>query len=297
MSSLAERHEELLARCTFPPAGSPLVCGVSGGADSMALLVLAVAAGCVVTAVHVDHGLRAGSRDEADRVRSVADGLGASFRAESVMVDAGANLEARARTARHEVLGPDAALGHTADDRAETMIVNLLRGAGPDGLASIRPGLRHPILDLRRSETEQVCEVERIQPFFDPSNSDPAFVRNRVRHEVLPLLAEIAGRDPVPILDRQADVFASVADHLRFEATALDPTDARTLRNAPEAIARVALREWLREGAEERHPPDAATIDRVMAVVKGEATATDVGGNRRVERTAGRLRIVAAPKV
>ena len=297
MSSLAERHEELLARCTFPPAGSPLVCGVSGGADSMALLVLAVAAGCAVTAVHVDHGLRAGSRDEADRVRSVADGLGASFRAESVMVDAGANLEARARTARHEVLGPDAALGHTADDRAETMIVNLLRGAGPDGLASIRPGVRHPILDLRRSETEQVCEREGIKPFFDPSNNDPAFVRNRVRHEVLPLLAEIAGRDPVPILDRQADVFASVADHLRFEATALDPTDARTLRDAPEAIARVALREWLREGAEERHPPDAATIDRVMAVVKGEATATDVGGNRRVERTAGRLRIVAAPKV
>lgn len=297
MSSLAERHEELLARCTFPPAGSPLVCGVSGGADSMALLVLAVAAGCTVTAVHVDHGLRAGSHEEADRVRAVADSLGASFRSESVTVEAGANLEARARTARHEVLGPDAALGHTADDRAETMIMNLLRGAGPDGLASIRPGIRHPILDLRRSETEQVCEREGIEPFFDPSNSDPAFVRNRVRNEVLPLLAEIAGRDPVPILDRQADVFASVADHLRFEATALDPTDARILREVPEAIARVALREWLREGAEERYPPDAATIDRVMAVVKGEATATDVGGNRRVERTAGRLRIVAAPKV
>jgi len=297
VSSLAERHEELLARCTFPPAGSPLVCGVSGGADSMALLVLAVAAGCTVTAVHVDHGLRPGSHEEADRVRSVADALGASFRSASVLVDAGANLEARARTARHEVLGPDAALGHTADDRAETMIVNLLRGAGPDGLASIRPGLRHPILDLRRSETERVCEVERIQPFFDPSNSDPAFVRNRVRHEVLPLFAEIAGRDPVPILDRQADVFASVADHLRFEAAALDPTDTRILREVPEAIARVALREWLRDGAEDRHPPDAATIDRVMAVVKGEIIATDVGGNRRVERTAGRLRIVAAPKV
>jgi len=263
----------------------------------MALLVLAVAAGCTVTAVHVDHGLRPGSHKEADHVRAVADALGASFRSESVTVEAGANLEARARTARHAALGPDVALGHTADDRAETMIVNLLRGAGPDGLASIRPGVRHPILDLRRSETEQVCEREGIEPFFDPSNSDPAFVRNRVRHEALPLLAEIAGRDLVPILDRQADVFASVADHLRFEATALDPTDARILREVPEAIARVALREWLREGAEERHPPDAATIDRVMAVARGEATATDVGGNRRVERTAGRLRIVAAPKV
>ena len=273
-----------------------MVCGVSGGADSMALLVLAVAAGCEVTAVHVDHGLRPGSETEADRVRVVAERLGAAFRSETVVVEPGPNLEARARSARHSVLGPDAALGHTADDRAETMIVNLLRGAGPDGLASIRPGVRHPILDLRRLDTERVCEIEGIEPFTDPSNVDPMFVRNRIRHEVLPLLADIAGRDPVPILDRQADVFASVADYLRLEAAELDPTDARVLRDAPEAVARVALREWLRDGADERHPPDSATIDRVMAVVRNDAIATDVGGNRRVERTAGKLRIVTTPK-
>jgi tRNA(Ile)-lysidine synthase len=176
------------------------------------------------------------------------------------------------------------------------MIVNLLRGAGPDGLASIRPGVRHPILDLRRSDTERVCATEEIEPFIDPSNVDPLFVRNRIRHEVLPLLADIAGRDPVPILDRQADVFASVADYLRSEAAHIDPTDARVLRDAPEAVARVALREWLRDGADERHPPDAATIDRVLTVVRNEAIATDVGGNRRVERTAGKLRIVTTPK-
>jgi hypothetical protein len=61
-------------------------------------------------------------------------------------------------------------------------------------------------------------------------------------------------------------------------------------------VARVALREWLRAGTEERHPPDAATIDRVMAVVRGDAIATELGGNRRVERTAGKLRIVTTPK-
>ena len=272
------------------------MCGVSGGADSMALMVLAVAAGCEVTAVHVDHGLRPGSETEADRVRVVAERLGAAFRSETVVVEPGPNLEARARAARHAVLGPDAALGHTADDRAETMIVNLVRGAGPDGLASIRPGARHPILDLRRSDTERVCATEEIEPFIDPSNVDPLFVRNRIRHEVLPLLADIAGRDPVPILDRQADVFASVADYLRSEAAELDPTDTRVLREAPEAVARVALREWLRDGADERHPPDSATIDRLMAVVRNEVIATDVGGNRRVERTAGKLRIVTTPK-
>ena len=272
------------------------MCGVSGGADSMALLVLAVGAGCDVTAVHVDHGLRSGSEHEADRVREVAERLGAGFRAETVVIEPGPNLEARARSARHAILGSDAALGHTADDRAETMIMNLMRGAGPDGLASIRFGARHPILDLRRSETEQVCELEGIEPFHDPSNVDPMFVRNRIRHELLPLLADIAGRDLVPILDRQADVFASVADYLRLQAADLDPTDARVLRSVPEVVARVALREWLRDGIDERHPPDAATVDRVMAVVRGDSLATDVGGNRRVERTAGKLRIVKAPK-
>lgn len=296
MTSLAERHAALLDRCTFPESGSQLVCGVSGGADSMALLVLAVASGCAVTAVHVDHGLRPGSEHEADAVRETAARLGASFRSESVVVESGANLEARARAARHSVLGPAAALGHTADDRAETMIMNLLRGAGPDGLASIRPGPRHPILDLRRSETESVCAIEGITPFIDPSNVDQRFMRNRVRHEVLPLLIDIAGRDLVPVLDRQADVFAALSDHLRAEAVALDPTDTRSLREAPEVVVRVALREWLREFVEDRHPPDVATIERVMDVVRGDAIATDIGGNRRVERTDGRLRIVAAPK-
>lgn len=288
----AGAHGPLLARCTFPAPGTALVCGVSGGADSLALLVLAVAAGCDVTAVHVDHGLRAGSSVEADLVRDVAVNLGAAFRSERRDVGAGPNLEARARAARLEALGPDAALGHTADDRAETMLVNLLRGAGPDGLAAIRRGTRHPILDLRRSETEQVCRVEGLEPFGDPSNLDPAFVRNRIRHEVLPLLADIAGRDPVPVLARQADVFATVTDHLRAEAAILDVTDAAALAAAPIAIARVAVRQWLRRDVPESHPPDAATVERVLAVARCDAVATEIGAGRRVERTEMRLRLV-----
>lgn len=267
---------------------------MSGGADSLALLVLAVAAGCEVTAVHVDHGLRPGSAAEADVVRTAAERYGAAFRAEAVALEPGPNLEARARAARHEVLGPDAALGHTADDRAETVLVNLLRGAGLDGLAGIRPGPRHPILALRRAETVALCRVEGLHPVADPSNDDPAFLRNRVRHEVLPLLAEVAGRDLVPVLDRQADLVADVADHLRAEAAGLDVSDARALRAAPDALARVAVREWLRADHVERHPPDAATVERVLAVARGEATATDVGRGRRVERSQGRLRLVPA---
>lgn len=286
--------EGLLDRCTFPTAGTPLVCGVSGGADSLALLVLAVAAGCEVTAVHVDHGLRPGSGDEADVVRSAAGRLGAGFRAVCVEVGAGPNLEARARAARHAALGPDAALGHTADDRAETVLVNLLRGAGLEGLAGIRPGPRHPILGLRRAETVALCRSVGLTPVADPSNDDPAFVRNRVRHEVLPLLADVAGRDLVPVLDRQAALLAEVADHLRDQAADLDATDGRALAAAPAAVARVAVREWLRADDPERHPPDAATVERVLDVAAGRSLATDVGGGRRVERTHGRLRLVPA---
>jgi tRNA(Ile)-lysidine synthase len=282
---------ELLGRCRFPPPGTALVCGVSGGADSLALLVLAVAAECVVTAVHVDHGLRPGSGDEADLVRSVAAGLGAAFRAERVQVDAGPNLEARARRARHRALGPDCALGHTADDQAETILVNLLRGAGLDGLSGMRPGPRHPILALRRRETEALCARHGLVPFADPGNADPAFLRNRVRHEVLPLLADLADRDVVPVMGRQADLLRSVADHLRQEARALDPTDVADLGAAPEVVVRVALREWLRPTDPDRHPPDAATVDRVLDVVAGRVRATQVGGGWKVARTAGRLRL------
>lgn len=286
--------EGLLDRCTFPAAGTPLVCGVSGGADSLALLVLAVAAGCEVTAVHVDHGLRPGSAGEAEVVRAAAGRLGAGFRAVAVEVAPGPNLEARARAARHAALGPDAALGHTADDRAETVLVNLLRGAGLDGLAGIRPGPRHPILGLRRAETVALCREVGLTPVADPSNDDPAFLRNRVRHEVLPLLGDVAGRDLVPVLDRQAALLAEVADHLRAEAEALDATDGRALAAAPAAVARVAVREWLRADDPERHPPDAATVERVLDVAAGRRLATDVGRGRRVERTQGRLRLVPA---
>jgi tRNA(Ile)-lysidine synthase len=293
IDALRERHGDLLSRCHFPETGTALTCGVSGGADSLALLLLAVAAGCEVTAVHVDHGLRPGSHHEADLVAAVAERVGAGFRSEAVRIEPGANLEARARAARLEVLGSDAALGHTADDRAETMLMNLLRGAGPDGLAGIRPGHRHPIVELRRNDTELVCALAGIEPFHDPSNLDPAFLRNRVRHELLPLLEDLAHRDAVPILVRQGQLFADVADHLRHAAVGLDVTDARAVAGADVVVARVAVREWLRSGVPDTHPPDAATVERVLAVARLEAGSTDIGGGRRVERTAGRLRLVS----
>ena len=267
-----------------------MACAVSGGADSLALLVLAAAAGCRVTAVHVDHGLREGSAAEAEVVRAAADRFGAAFRAETVLVTPGPNLEARARAARYGVLPKGVLTGHTADDQAETVLLNLVRGAGLAGLAGMAPE-GHPLLGLRRTETRALCRDVGLQPVEDPTNADPAHRRNRVRAELLPLLASIAERDVVPVLARQSAVLRAEAALLDALAGALDPTDARALAAAPPALARRAVRGWLVDGGgdSEAHPPDLATIERVLSVARGEAKAAEVGGGRRVTRSHGRL--------
>lgn len=277
----------LLGRCTFPAPGAAVTCGVSGGADSLALLVLAVEAGCAVTAVHVDHGLRAGSAEEAGVVAAAAVRLGAAFRAERAVVAPGPNLEARARAARSAALGPDALLGHTADDLAETALLNLLRGAATDGLAGFDPA-RRPLRHLRRGETHALCAALGLEPVHDPTNDLPVHRRNRVRHELLPLLDAIAARDVVPVLARQAELLRADAALLDELAAAIDPTDAAALAAAPPALARRAVRRWLRAG-DEQHPPDRATVERVLAVARGSAVACEVAGGRTVRRRRGQL--------
>jgi hypoxanthine phosphoribosyltransferase len=211
---------------------------VSGGPDSLALLVLSAHARLAVTAVHVDHGLRPESAAEADVVAAVADRVGAAFRSERARVDDGPNLEARARAARLGVLPDDALTGHTADDRAETILINLMRGAGSPGLTAMGPSPRRPLLALRRSETAALCADLGLDPVVDPMNRDPRFVRNRVRHELLPLMAEVAGRDPVPVLNRQADLMGEEVALLAELAESVDATDARALADAPLPLAR-----------------------------------------------------------
>lgn len=284
---------DLLRLCRFPPPATEVTCAVSGGADSLALLVLAIASGCSVTAVHVDHGLRPGSAGEAVVVAAAAHRFGARFRAETVDVGAGPNLEARARAARYAVLPDDVLIGHTADDRAETMLLNLLRGAGPSGLAAHGPSPRRPILALRRTDTEALCRHLDLEPVVDETNTQPVFRRNRIRHEVLPLLADIADRDLVPILVRQGELFAELERDLEALADGIDPTDSRAVATAPPSIARIAIRRWLLEaGINDGYPPTAAAIDRVLAVARHEHRATEVDGGWRVSRSAGRLRVV-----
>ena len=282
------KHElgvDLLSRCTFPQPGSKVDCAVSGGADSVALLVLGVANGCEATAWHVDHHLRPDGAREAALVQALTERLGCGFELRHVTVDGSANVEARARDARFAVLPHGVMTGHTADDQAETMLVNLIRGAGSRGLAAMTPSTSKPILALRRSETHALCSALGLEVVVDPTNDSPEFQRNRIRNEVMPLLADIAARDVVAVLTRQADLLRDDDALLDELARALDPTDAKSLMAAPRALARRAVRLWLSD----RYPPDVATVDRVLGVAAGEATACDIEGARRVRRSQQRL--------
>lgn len=291
---------ELLTRCRFPvPVTSAtdeerprtpvqVSCAVSGGADSSALLVLAVAAGFRVTAIHVDHGLRPGSAHEADAVATLARRLGAAWDAVTAPVMPGPDLEARARAARHAALPADVWFGHTADDQAETVVLRLLRGTGPTGLAAMRPE-RHPLLGLRRRETRALCAHLGIEVVEDPTNDDPRFRRNRVRHEVLPLLDDVAARDVTPLLCRLAELSAEQADLLAVLAEAEDPSDASRLAALPSPVAAEVIRRWWARGTGLDHPPDAAAMARILDVAKGGSVGCDVTGGWSVGRSRGRL--------
>lgn len=266
-----------------------MTCAVSGGPDSSALLVLAVAAGLDVTAVHVDHQLRDDSAGEALVVSALAQRFGARFRSMVAPVAPGGDLERRARAARHAALGPHALFGHTADDQAETVVLRLLRGTGPAGLAAMTVE-RHPMLGLRRSETHSLCEHLGIDALRDPTNELPVHTRNRVRSEVLPLLDDVARRDVVPLLCRLAALSSEQAELLDQLAATLDPTNARALAEAPPVLASTAVRRWWSDTTGEALPPDAAAVRRVLDVARGTVPRADVAAGWRVARTAGRLR-------
>jgi hypoxanthine phosphoribosyltransferase len=261
------------------------------------LAVIAAATGRAVTLHHVDHGLRASSAQETGHVKELAAALGLGFVGHVVVVDEGPNLEARARRARFEVLPEDVATGHTMDDQAETLLLNLLRGTGIDGLGAMEPGPRHPLLGLRRVETHRLCAELGLSVVIDASNEDPRYTRNKVRAQVLPILEAVADRDVVPLLARLASLARADAALLNELAALVvaDPREVAALRSAPGPLASRALRQWLSEelALTEAYPPSAAELDRVLDVVHDRARATELRGGHSVARTAGRLRFEA----
>jgi tRNA(Ile)-lysidine synthase len=293
---------ELLAG--FAGLEAPVVVACSGGPDSVALLALAAEAGLSPVAVHVDHGARPGSAGEAGVVAAFADRLGTGFAPETVAVAPGPNFEARAREARYDALerarerlGCTAVLvGHTRDDQAETVLLNVLRGAGLTGLAGMparRQAIVRPLLGVPRAELAAVCAALRLRPLDDPMNADPAHRRVWLRREVIPALEAGAGRDLRTVLARQAEVARADSDLLDTLAGALvveaaggagagERLDGAVLRRAPEALLRRAVRLWLGPP-----PPSAAHVEEVVQVVRGDRKAVELPGGAVVSRSGG----------
>ncbi len=286
----------LLESCYFPPSGSRVDLAVSGGPDSLGLLLLAREAELVVTVHHVDHHARATSGADADFVESVCGALGVAFVRHDVTVEPGGNFEARARSARRHALPKGVLTGHTMDDVAETVLLNMMRGAGVDGLSPMVGDPTKPLRDIRRAPLHDFVRRSDFEPRHDETNDDPSFQRNRVRHELLALLDDIAGRDVVPILARQARVLGEDRrwlEELSAPDHALDLVDAdcRILRAWPDARLRRWLRTVLRsdDAGDGHHPPSADEIERAMAVVRGDVVATELSGSRRLARRDQRL--------
>ncbi len=220
----------LQERCGL--SGQPrIVVGVSGGPDSLCLLDVLVRLGYPVSVAHLDHGLRPGSAEDARFVGKLSEALGLPFISERVDVRAvaqsrGGSLEEVARELRYEFLSRAAkeqaskliAVGHTANDQVETVLMHLLRGAGLSGLAGMRARaplpyadgeleLIRPLLAIWRDQVLAYCQATKLQPRFDESNLDATLYRNRLRMELIPYLRTYNNRLPEIIL-RMAEVLA-----------------------------------------------------------------------------------------
>lgn len=264
---------------TALPSGSTVLVATSGGPDSTALLhVLAGLGdelGLRVVAHGVDHGLRAEAGAELDLAEATARALGVAFERTGVEVPAGGNLHARARQARYAALATAArragaaaiATAHHAEDRAETLLLRLLRGAGASGLAVLPPRaplaaelggegppleLLRPLLRARRADVEAHLARHGLPFAEDPTNRDRRHLRARVRAELLPLLEEL-GPGIVGHLEALADELVGLrAD--RGEPLALPRATQRalaTLLRDPGASAEV----WLPGGLVVRRAP------------------------------------------
>lgn len=218
--------------------GDLVLCAVSGGPDSFVLAAVVHAVAPMyalrVGAVIVDHGLFADSAVIAATAGSVVTNLGLSpVVVERVFVDtaAGVGVEAAARAARYGALSSVAArleaatvlLGHTMDDQAETVLLGLARGSGARSIAGMSAvdGLYgRPLLNVPRSVVHGAVPVllPGVSVFEDPANTDPSFLRSRVRNQLMPVLESVLGPSAVAALARSADMFR--ADNVALEVWA-----------------------------------------------------------------------------
>lgn len=290
-----------------------LVVALSGGPDSVALTTalarLARTRGFSLVAAHLDHGLREGSAADAAFCTRLCEALQVPLRTATADVQGrarreGGGLEQAARRERYAFLravkaeaGAEAiAVAHTCDDQAETVLLRLLRGAGRTGLAAMRPrsaGLVRPMLGVSR---QQVMAHLRARGFWwrdDPTNADTRLLRNRVRHELLPLLEARFNPAARRTLARAATVLAAEQELLESLAGELFARTTRVRRGravidraalaaAPDALARLVLRRALRAAGGLRGVAG-IHVERLLALARARN-----GSGRRLPLPGGR---------
>jgi len=285
MRSLADRVRATIRRFGLIPAGATVAAAVSGGSDSTALAVILAELAPALPfrlagLVHLNHGLRGCASDEDEQFcRGLADRLGVGIEIERADVwrlaaDRRISIEHAGHAARRAFFERAAtrvgaaivAVGHTRDDQAETLLLRLIRGAGPRGLAGIRPrsGLVvRPLLEVSREELRSYLQEREIDFREDASNRDVSIPRNRVRHELLPLLARRFSPAVADALARAATIAREDAELLdRLAGDAAERIITRTpdgvrldligLVEQPPALARRLLQRAIRLTARDR---------------------------------------------
>jgi tRNA(Ile)-lysidine synthase len=293
----------------LPPAGTPVLIGVSGGRDSVALLHALVARGeRELVVCHFDHALRPESAAEAKFVAALARGYGLPFDVER---SAGRSrkklsIETAAREARYAFFTAVAArracphlyLAHHADDQAETFLFNLLRGSGSAGLGGMRPVsergelvIHRPLLGTWREEIDRYVAARDLRHCEDPTNRDLQHTRNRMRHEIIPYLEKTLGRNVRAALWRSAEILAAEDEwlsNLMPPIAVAAELEVAALRALPLAFQRRAVQAWLcgqtvpNVGFED--------VENVLRMVHQRTPAKiNLSSNQHARRRAGRI--------
>ncbi len=290
VARVLERVTATVRRHDLLPRGSTVVVAVSGGQDSVCLLHalhrLRRLFGIELVCFHFDHRLRSASAGEALYVLNQAARLEVPFvlRKADSQPARGESVEAWARGERYAALrevvesrgGGRAAVGHTQDDQAETVLLALIRGGGLDavsGMAPSNPPVVRPLLDVTREETGAFCRSLGLRPRHDPMNEDPAFLRVAVRTKVIPVLEDALGRNVRATLARTAALLQEDAAFLRAAAAketarTLSGLDLKADRLAalPRAIgARVVRAALIAAGILPERPHVTAVLDLATA--------------------------------
>jgi len=267
------RIRELVESSLAELPQTPVLAAFSGGLDSAVLLHVLAQSEAVrargLRAVHVDHGLHEDSARWAQRCRDFAAGLGVELvvREIDVVRQPGLGLEASARRARYAAIetllspGEIVALAHHRDDQAETVLLKLLRGAGPEGIGAMRPVRRlgrgfawRPLLLLPRAALRDYAEQHRLGWISDPGNADQTIDRNYLRMQVMPRIsarwpeAEASIAQSAAWARAAAEFIEAESERALASLQGLDPSTLkyREWLSLPTALRDPVLRRWLR---------------------------------------------------